>query len=471
MQHQGELAGLKSRVHLFIADGLFLAFDVNSGSLYTLDEVACELVLHYLECGDWEEARLSAARRFDSKAVAEASTELQDLAASGLFFSPGEEWPHYVPGKELGLKALCLNIAHECNLACRYCFVPKSVRAQEKIMSRETIMAALDLLLRETPYEYLTVDFFGGEPLLNFEGIRFAVEYALQHGSHKKWKFTVSTNTLLLGEEELAFLKKHNFSFVLSCDGRPRVHDAYRVTPGGYGTSEIVAGRIREFLKAGAAPEYYVRGTYTRNNLDFTNDVLYLADLGAESISLEPVVAPNSASYALREDDLPELQAEYYRLARILREQERKGRSVAFYHYSLDLSGGPCVAKRLTGCGAGYQYLAVTPAGEIYPCHQLVGHQEYLMGDVFRGITTPQLREKLQDAHIFRKKECTSCWARFLCGGGCHSQAVLNGGDLLRPSPIACAIMRARLQGALYYLALRENNTNEDKGNHTRSSA
>lgn len=457
MRSQGGIEDLRSRVHLFEANGLFLAFDVNSGSLYSLDEVAWQVALHYLECGDWEEAELSVACRFDSETVAAASIEMQDLEASGLFFSPGEEWPHYVPGKELGLKALCLNIAHDCNLACKYCFVPNSVRHQEKIMSRETITAALDFLLRETPYEHLTVDFFGGEPLLNFDGIRFAVEYALRYGAHKKWKFTVSTNTLLLGEEELSFMKKHNFSFVLSCDGRPRVHDAFRVTPGGRSTSEIVAGRIREFLEAGAAPEYYVRGTYTRNNLDFTNDVLYLAGLGAESISLEPVVAPSSAPYALREQDLPELQAEYYRLARVLREQERKGRRVDFYHYSLDFSGGPCIAKRLTGCGAGYQYLAVDPAGDIYPCHQLVGHQEYLMGNVFRGIRNTQLREKLSEAHVFRKKECSSCWARFLCGGGCHSQAVLNGGDLLHPSPIACAIMRARLHGALYYQALKEN--------------
>ncbi|MDD4782301.1 MAG: thioether cross-link-forming SCIFF peptide maturase [Syntrophaceticus sp.] len=469
MRYSEELADLSSRVHLFVADGLHLAFDVNSGSLYDLDEVAWELVLYYLECGDWEEASLNTARRFGAREAADALAELQKLAAAGLFFSPGEEWPHYAPGKELGLKALCLNIAHECNLACKYCFVPENVRAQETIMSEETIKAALDLLLHETPYQNLTVDFFGGEPLLNFEGVKFAVEYALREGANKKWKFTVTTNTLLLGEEELSFFKEHDFSYVLSCDGRPWVHDAYRVTPGGCGTSQIVADRLRDFINAGAAPEYYVRGTFTRNNLDFTKDVLYLADLGAESISLEPVVASPGVPYALREEDLPELQAEYYRLARVLRQQERKGKGIAFYHYDLDLSGGPCVAKRLTGCGAGYQYLTVTPAGEIYPCHQLVGHQEYLMGHVDRGITAPQLQEKLQKAHIFKKKECTYCWARFLCGGGCHAQAVLNGGDLLHPYPPSCDIMRARLQGALYYQALQNNIVEE--GDRQRPSA
>jgi uncharacterized protein len=457
LRSQEELADLGSRVHLFTADGLYLAFDVNSGSLYTLDEAAWELALRYLQCGDWEEALLDAERGFGSREAAEASAELRELAENGLLFSPGEEWPHYVPGAQLGLKAVCLNIAHDCNLACKYCFVPENVRAEEKLMSRETIMAALDFLLRRTPYQHLTVDFFGGEPLLNFEGIQFAVEYALVHGAQKKWKFTVSTNTLLLGEKELSFLQEHNFGFVLSCDGRPGIHDSCRVTPGGSATSHLVAQRIREFLEAGAAAEYFVRGTYTRGNLDFGKDFLYLAGLGAKSISLEPVVAPQSSPYALREDDLPELQAEYYRLARILRDLERKGQEVSFYHYQLDLAGGPCVAKRLTGCGAGYQYLAVSPAGEIYPCHQLVGHREYLMGDVFQGITAPQLCETLQQAHVFRKKECSCCWARFLCGGGCHAQAVLNGGDPLHPSPLHCAVMRARLQGALYYMALQQN--------------
>ena len=451
-----EITDLRSRVHLFQEGGLYLAFDVNSGSLFNLDEVAWELVQRYMECGDWKEARSFVDSRTGPQA-AEAAAEITDLVESGLLFSPGEEWADYVPGKDLGLKAICLNMAHDCNLACRYCFVPENVRSQEKIMSRETITKALDFLISETPYQYLTVDFFGGEPLLNFEGIKFAVDYAEEHGQNKKWKFTVSTNTLLLDEEKLSNMKDHHFSFVLSCDGRPEVHDAYRVTPGGCGSSQVVANRIREFMAAGAADEYYIRGTYTRNNLDFTNDVRYLAGLGAESISLEPVVASKDVPYSLREENIPELQAEYYRLARALRELERKGKGISFYHYSLDLLGGPCVAKRLTGCGAGYHYLAITPAGEIYPCHQLVGHPEYLLGDLQRGIINRKLQDKFREAHIYRKEDCSSCWARYLCGGGCHSQAILNGGDLLHPFSLACAVMQARLQGALYYLALEEN--------------
>ncbi len=406
-----------------------MAFDVNSGSLYKLDELAYQLVLFYLESGDWEAAQLKAGNFFGVEAAAEAWGEIEDLVKAGYLFSPGEEWPAYAPGKDLGLKALCLNIAHECNMDCGYCFVPENIRQQEKIMSEEVIARALDMLLEETPYGFLTVDFFGGEPLLNFPGIKFAVDYARKKGADKEWKFTVTTNTLLLDKEKLAYFQDQDFSFVLSCDGRPGVHDHYRVTTGGSGTSKIVTKRIKEFLEAGAATEYFVRGTYTRDNLDFAEDVLFMAELGAKSISLEPVVGPDTVPYALKEEDLPRISSEYYKLARALRGLEQDGSPVSFYHFALDLTGGPCVAKRLTGCGAGYQYLAVTPAGEIYPCHQLVGHEDYLMGDVFQGVTALDLRDKLQEAHLFNKKDCSSCWARFLCGGGCHSQAIFNGGD------------------------------------------
>lgn len=449
---------LASRVHLFKAGDLYLAFDVNSGSLHSLDEVAWFLLQYYLDEGDWEQSCAAAGGRFEPETVAESAAELQDLVAEGMLLTEGEEWADFVPGESLGLKALCLNIAHDCNLACKYCFVPGDVRRQERLMSREVIGAALDFLIRETPYEFLTVDFFGGEPLLNFEGIKYAVAYALEQGQDKKWKFTVSTNTLLLGEEELDFFREHGFSMVLSCDGRPEVHDSCRVTPGGRGTSRAVEERLQRFFASGASEEYYVRGTYTHHNLDFASDVLYLAGLGAKSISLEPVVGPENVHYALREEDLPALREEYLHLARALSDLAQKGEGVDFYHFCLDLQGGPCVAKRLTGCGAGYQYLAVSPRGEIYPCHQFDGHPEYLLGDVRKGITNTGLQEKFRNAHIYRKDQCRTCWARFLCGGGCHAQAEMQMGDLLEPNPVACQVMQARLEGALYYMALNGGN-------------
>ncbi len=457
MQPQaGVAANRRADVHLFEAGGFYLAFDVNSGSLHRLDEPAWFLLQSYLEGGDWRQACAEAALRFDPPEVEETAAELQELISEGVLFAAGEEWENYTPGEGLGLKALCLNIAHDCNLACKYCFVPGEVRRRERTMPPEVIAEALDFLLRETPYEYLTVDFFGGEPLLNFEGIKYAVDYALKMGKEKKWKFTVSTNTLLLGEEELEFFREHGFSLVLSCDGRPEVHDSYRVTPGGGNTSRAVRMSLERFLAGVGGAEYYVRGTYTRHNLDFTRDVLYLAGLGAESISLEPVVASPEADYALREEDLPALREEYFRLARALVELEEQGRRVNFYHFCLDLQGGPCVAKRLTGCGAGYQYLAVNPLGEIYPCHQFDGRPEYLLGDVRRGIVATDLQERFRGAHIYRKERCVNCWARFLCGGGCHAQASYHSDDLLKPDPLACRVMQARLEGALYYMALHE---------------
>ncbi|HAA89197.1 MAG: Radical SAM domain-containing protein [Thermoanaerobacterales bacterium 50_218] len=454
-----------AHLHLFSVDGLFLAFDVNSGSLHLLDQVAWFFLQTLLSTSSWNEAYRRTSYKFGERVASEATGELQHLGEEGLLFTDDRLLKEYVPSEELGLKALCLNVAHCCNMACRYCFVPSQVRAENDLMSPEVVKAAIDFLLRETPYNYLSIDFFGGEPLLNFEAIELAVNYALEEGSKrgKKWKFTLTTNTLLLNERVFSLAKKHNFCMVLSCDGRPEVHDYYRVTPNGKGTQARVVRKIREFLDHWCVDEYYVRGTYTRRNLDFCKDVLYLADIGAESISVEPVASEPGPEYALRREDLPVIRKEYFRLARLLREREKQGKKIAFYHYCIDPQGGPCVAKRLTGCGAGYQYLAVTPEGEIYPCHQFVGHSEWKMGDVWQGITSPEIREKFLNAHVYQKEPCKKCWARFLCGGGCHAQAALIEGDLLRPHPISCEIVKNRLEAALYYIALGHQAESEEE--------
>lgn len=448
-------SGYSSDLHLFQVEGCYLAFDVNSGSLHQLDGVAWQLLQQVVEDGDWEAARQEVGRRFPPDVVDEACRELRELQEEGRLLTRDPGWEEFVPGRELGLKALCLNISHTCNLSCGYCFVPEQVRGGSGLMPPEVIKGALDLLIRETPYEFLTVDFFGGEPLLNPEGIRFAVEYALERGREKKWKFTLTTNTTLLDDSVLAFCREHGISLVLSCDGRPEVHDRYRLTKTGGGTSSLVERRLKRFFETGACGEYYVRGTYTRSNLDFADDVEYLAGLGARRISLEPVVAPPDRPYALRPEDLERLREEYVRLARLLLQLEDSGGGVSFYHFAFDLEGGPCAAKRMTGCGAGYQYLAVTPEGEIYPCHQFVGHPEYLLGDVREGITNTRLQERFRRAHIYNKRPCRACWARFLCGGGCHAQAALLEGDLYQPHPLSCELMRARLEAALYYIARR----------------
>ncbi len=464
-------------VKLIQAEDRCLAFDVNSGSLHELDPVAWSLLCRFQESGDWQQSRRDVARLYGQEKATGAATEVEALYEAGHLFTSDPGWENYAPSPGPDLKALCLNVAHGCNMSCGYCFVPGQVRTGREIMPGKVIRTALDFLLRSSSHRHLAVDFFGGEPLLNLAGIRDGVAYALERGSERNWKFTLTTNTLLFDEQVCSFTLEHNFCLVLSCDGRPEVHDAFRRAhragvsasasraPGGrpapdptsdflHPTSEMVALRLQDYFRRATGQEHYVRGTYTRRNLDFTEDVRYLAGLGARSISLEPVVAAPEQPFALREEDIPGIREEYFRLARFLRDQERAGCRVSYYHFQLDLPGGPCAAKRLTGCGAGYQYLAVTPDGALYPCHQFVGHPEYCLGDLARGITRPELQEQFRQAHVFAKAVCRSCWARFLCGGGCHAQAALLGGGLKRPYSLACKLVQARLEGALYYLAL-----------------
>jgi uncharacterized protein len=473
-------------VKLIQAEDRCLAFDVNSGSLHELDAVAGGLLRLVQERGDWRQSVREATQLYGPEAVSAAVEEVEALHEAGHLFTPDPGWERYAPGAGPDLKALCLNVSHDCNMSCDYCFVPGQVRTGREIMPGRVIRAALDLLLKSSSHRNLAVDFFGGEPLLNLAGIREGVAYALDRGPDRNWKFTLTTNTLLFDEAVCSFTLDHNFGLVLSSDGRPEVHDTFRhcaaapvserpapgllppaadirrQTPAIRGTAAVVARRLQDYFQWAAGQEHYVRGTYTSRNLDFTEDVRYLAGLGARSISLEPVVADPEQPFALHEEDLPRIREEYFRLARFLRDQEQAGCRISFYHFQLDLPGGPCAAKRLTGCGAGYQYLAVAPDGALYPCHQFVGHPEYCLGDLERGIRRPDLQEQFRQAHVFAKPACRSCWARFLCGGGCHAQAALTSGASLpdgglgRPYPLTCKLVQARLEGALYYLALGE---------------
>lgn len=458
-----------AEVKLIQAEDRCLAFDVNSGSLHELDDTSRTLLRRFQESGDWRRSLDEAARSYGQESANSAAAEMEALHEAGLLFSADPGWERYAPGPGPDLKALCLNVSHDCNMSCGYCFVPGQVRAGQALMPGKVIRAALDFLLESSGHRHLAVDFFGGEPLLNFAGIRDGVAHALERGPGRDWKFTLTTNTLLFDEGVRSFTDDHNFGLVLSCDGRPEIHDTFRRASGrgrgADGTAAIVARRLQDYFGRAGDQEYYVRGTYTRRNLDFTEDVRYLADLGARSISLEPVVAGPEQPHALGEGDVARIREEYFKLARFLRDRERAGCGISFYHFQLDLPGGPCAAKRLTGCGAGYQYLAVTPEGDLYPCHQFVGRPEYRLGDLSRGITRPDLQEQFRQAHVFSKPACRSCWARFLCGGGCHAQAAGRAGrpgrplgaepdGLRRPPSLTCELVRARLEGALYYLAL-----------------
>ncbi|MDI6710863.1 MAG: thioether cross-link-forming SCIFF peptide maturase [Bacillota bacterium] len=439
-------------IHCFSIKGRHLVFDANSQALHRVDD----LTLALLE----GQSPAELAGLYPREEIDEALDEIAALTRQGLLNAP-DPYGAYTP-PEPCVKALCLNVAHACNLACGYCFAGQgSYGGGAGLMKAETARRAVDFLLAGCGRRRrLEVDFFGGEPLLNPDVIRGTVAYARERGAAagKVFSFTVTTNAVLLDEDFTEFCLANAINVVLSLDGRPEVHDRLRRTRGGDGSYDLVFPRIRRFLERWAAwdgPKGYafVRGTYTRNNLDFAADFEHLAASGIRHVSLEPVVSDPAEAYAVREGDVERIREEYRRLAEVYLDLARRGDGVRFFHFELDLEGGPCLPKRLTGCGAGTDYLAVAADGGLYPCHQFVGQEGFLVGDVTGGIRRRDLVELFRQAHVYRKKACRSCWAKFLCSGGCHAAAYFANRNLLEPSAVACELMRARLECALYIKA------------------
>ncbi len=439
-------------MHKFEINGTKIVMDENSGAVHAVDGLVWELLDDYGRAAQ-DSILEKHGPRFGREEVMCALSELGELEAKGLLNSPDPLPDGYSPPKERPLKALCLHLAHACNLRCRYCFAGQGqYGGADGLMPLEVGQAAIDFLVQKSGRrKKLEVDFFGGEPLLNAEVMKKLVDYgrraAAEH--NKEISFTLTTNALLLDEELNAYLEENGLAVILSLDGRPSVHDAMRVKPDGGGSYSEVLPKIASAVKRRLA-SYYVRGTFTRGNLDFCNDFLHLVSLGFEHISLEPVVAPPESPYALREEDLPRLFGEYERLAAEMARLWREGRKIDFFHFNVDLEGGPCLLRRLTGCGAGVDYLAVTPSGDIYPCHQFAGKDKFLMGSVFTGIARDDLVETFKNIHVYSKEDCRRCWARFYCGGGCHAAAHSASGSLLTPDRLACAVMKKRLECAIY---------------------
>ncbi|HXL04105.1 MAG TPA: thioether cross-link-forming SCIFF peptide maturase [Bacillota bacterium] len=449
--------------HIFSCFGKTLLFDVKTGGLHELDEAGRNAALAYRDKTSLPEAkkRLSSvqckhgpalAEGFE-ESVAEAYKELESMVAEGLLSDPDICDEEYAPGEETIVKALCLHVAHDCNLRCKYCFGKTgNFGMTRELMPIRVAKASIDFLLdRSGPRHNLNVDFFGGEPLLNFDVVKATVEYcdgkAKALGKHVD--FTVTTNCVLLDDEVASFLNERNMLVVLSLDGRKEVNDRMRVMPGGGGSYDHVAPRLAKFIQARDPDSYYVRATYTRHNLDFASDVLHLADLGAKSISAEPVVGGSDREYGIQVEDISAIETEYERLTKLFVDRQKRGRGFLFYHFNIDLDGGPCLARRLSGCGAGIDYLAVSPSGSIYPCHQFVGKPEFRMGDVFRGSLDPGIISQFRHAHIYNKSGCGTCWARFICSGGCHAAAYGSSADILVPDKVACAIQKKRIECAL----------------------
>lgn len=452
-------------IHLFTYNGLHLLLDVNSGALHILDDVAAEVLRELREVRELAEGvqgsgyaleLLQATGRWGKALVAEVLKELARCQEEGSLFTQDVAVGWYRPPEPL-LQGLCLHVSHDCNMRCRYCFAGGgSFGGKKSLMPLSIGKAAIDFLFAASgPRKRVEVDFFGGEPLLNFPVVRELIFYGRSKAKDlgKEIRFTLTTNGLSLDKEIGDFLNREGISVILSLDGRPETNDRYRRTHQGRGTYYRVLPRIKDFLERRGYRDYWVRGTYTRDNLDFTNDVIHLVDLGFRYISLEPVVASPNYPYSLRLEDISVIREEYCRLASFYFEARSRGQPFEFFHFNLELNGGPCLTKRLHGCGAGVSYLAVSPEGELYPCHQLVGQEHFRLGHVETGITREELREEFRQAYVYNKPRCLRCWARFYCSGGCHAAALASTGCLTEPDPVACAIQKARLEAALYVLA------------------
>jgi len=442
------------QVHSFKQGNLNIVLDINSGSVHVVDD-ATFTVLKALEesNGYWQPAAEKIEPLLGKETVEEIKEELLELAKEELLFTVDDGKLPARREKPI-IKSLCLHVAHDCNLRCKYCFASSgSFGGQKLLMDLETGKKALDFLLEHSGNRKVCeVDFFGGEPLMNFGVMKDLVAYGRKASAKagKVINFTLTTNGMLLTEEVEEFLNRENISVVLSLDGRKEVNDRMRPQANGRGTYDVIVPAYRRFAASRNDQDYIVRGTYTHFNTDFAADVRHMFEQGFTHLSVEPVVAPEEEPYALTARDLEAVYKEYDRLSEWYLDEFRQGREVDFFHFNVDLDKGPCLPKRLTGCGAGYEYLAVTPEGDLYPCHQFVGKTEFLLGNVYEGIKKPEIGQKFKEAHIYNKEKCKTCWARFLCSGGCHANAYANNKDIFAPYEIGCKIQQKRLECAIY---------------------
>ncbi|MCR5619786.1 MAG: thioether cross-link-forming SCIFF peptide maturase [Lachnospiraceae bacterium] len=451
-------------IHQFKSEGYNIILDVNSGSVHVVDDLVYDLVKTVeaiYEGGVTDDDTMKAAVNVagdmtaTEEEVDEAVEEIMELAKAGKLFSKDVYEPYidkFKEGKHY-VKALCLHIAHDCNLACKYCFASEGeYHGDRGLMSLEVGKKAIDFLIRESgSHVNLEVDFFGGEPTLNFDVVKGIVEYgrSLEKEHNKKFRFTLTTNGILLNDEIMEFANKEMHNVVLSIDGRKEVNDRMRPGRGGQGSYDVIVPKFIRMAESRNQMNYYVRGTYTHYNMDFSEDVLHLADLGFEQISVEPVVAQPSDDYALKKEDLPYLKDQYDKLAHEMIIRRKNGKPFNFFHFMIDLSGGPCVYKRLSGCGSGCEYMAVTPWGDLYPCHQFVGNEKFLMGNVDDGVTRPEITEKFSACNVYQKPACRDCFARFYCSGGCAANSYNFHGNIIDSYEVGCELERKRVECAI----------------------
>ncbi len=448
-------------VHSYKLGGLNIVLDVYSGSIHVVDDATFDIIEMYEdkaqgEITDFILEKYASDETVTKEAIAECFSQIEELKASGKLFSPdtfggmaGE-----LKAKNAGtVKALCLHIAHTCNLNCSYCFASQGkYHGERALMSFEVGKQALDFLVANSRgRRNLEVDFFGGEPLMNFDVVKDLVKYArsIEKEAGKNFRFTLTTNGVLVDDDVIDFANRECSNVVLSLDGRKEVHDRYRVDYAGNGSWEKIVPKFQRFVELRGGKNYYMRGTFTHANPDFLEDIKTMLDLGFSELSMEPVVCPDTDPSALTVEDLPIVLGQYEKLAELMLERHREGKPFTFYHYMIDLKAGPCIYKRISGCGSGTEYMAVTPWGDLYPCHQFVGDEKFKLGDIWTGVTNKEIQDEFAQSNVYTHPECADCWAKLYCSGGCAANAYHATGSVNGIYKYGCELFRKRMECAI----------------------
>ncbi len=447
-------------VHQYKQNGYNIVLDTCSGSVHTVDEVAYDIIAMY-KTNTADEIASAMLEKYGhmpdvtKEEILLCIDDIKALEESGKLFSKDvyENLAYDYKNNSKVIKALCLHVAHTCNLNCSYCFASQGkYQGERALMSFEVGKQAFDFLIANSgTRKNLEVDFFGGEPLMNWDVVKQLVAYArsIEKEHNKNFRFTLTTNGLLIDDEIIDFLNKEMSNVVLSLDGRKEVHDHFRKNYAGKGSYDDIVPKFKRLVEKRGGKDYYMRGTFTHNNVDFTNDIFHMADLGFTELSMEPVVCPPDDPYALTKEDLPKLFEQYEILANEMIKRKKEGRPFTFYHYMLDLKNGPCIYKRITGCGSGTEYMAVTPWGELFPCHQFVGDPKYSLGNIWDGIKNTAAQDEFRACNAYAKPECKDCWAKMYCSGGCAANAYHATGTVNGIYEYGCELFKKRMECAI----------------------
>ncbi|MFB0971992.1 MAG: thioether cross-link-forming SCIFF peptide maturase [Tissierellia bacterium] len=443
-------------IHKYYLNDNFIVLDVESGSVHVVDELTYDILDDYTILD--KNALISKhSKKYNKSDIETAIGEIEILISEELLFSEKTNYEDIEYNPTNIVKAMCLHVAHDCNLKCKYCFAAQgNFKGERALMSLETGKKSLEFLAKNSGNRRnLEVDFFGGEPLMNFDVVKELVHYGreLEKIYNKNFRFTITTNGVLLTDDKIEFINEHMDNVVLSLDGRKEVNDYIRPTLNDKGSFDLIVPKFKKLIDTRGEKDYYIRGTFTKFNKDFRKDLKAYYDLGFKKVSIEPVVTDPNEPYALTEEDLYEILKEYEEFSKDYLDIRKTDKDFLFFHYMIDLSQGPCVVKRLVGCGAGSEYIAITPEGDIYPCHQFVGEKEFLMGNLEEGITNIKLRDNFKCANVLNKTECDNCFAKYYCSGGCHANAFFNNGDFLKPYELGCEMERKRVECSISILA------------------